>query len=146
MKRFRFRLQKYLNLKVQQERLARLEVARARAAYMLEVNRLQEIEEKTGELLAQGREALRGSILPELLVLCSSCLQVQERLACEQQAAVERAKDQLREEQGALLRVRQDRRLLERLRMRRWEAYYAEFLRSEQKTLDEIGSILFTRR
>jgi flagellar FliJ protein len=113
---------------------------------MLEVNRLQEIEEKTGELLAQGREALRGSILPELLVLCSSCLQVQERLACEQQAAVERAKDQLREEQRALLRVRQDRRLLERLRQRRWGAYYAEFLRSEQKTLDEIGSILFTRR
>lgn len=145
MKRFRFRLQKYLDLKEQEEMLARLELIRARTAYRLEVSKLEAIQAKTGELLAQSRELLCGSIRPELLNLISGCLQVQEKLTVEQASAVARAEENLNREQQSFLRARQGRKLLDRLRQYRWAAYYAESLREEQRNLDEIGAILFTR-
>lgn len=145
MKRFHFRLQKYLQLKEQEEQLARLELTRARALHLRETRKLEALQEKTNELLMQNRELLKGPIHPELAVLGRCCLDVQELLAEEQLDVVLQAEEQLSREQQSFIQARKDRKLLERLRQKSWDLYRLESLREEQENLDEIGTILYCR-
>lgn len=145
MKRFHFRLQKYLQLKEQKEQLARLELAKARALHLCEMRKLEALQEKANELLVQNRGLLQGTLQPELVALGRGCLKVQEMLAVEQVEAVLQAEERLSQEKQSFIQARKDRKLLERLRQRCWDLYKLESLREEQKKLDEIGTILFCR-
>ncbi len=146
MKKFYFRLDKYHNLKQQEEKAARLQLFRAHSAYQQEVAKLAELQEKTLKLLSQNRKLLTGPIQQELLSSYIGYLSVQKCLEKKQAAAVHEAEEKMKREQQLYLEVRKASKLLERLYHRQWTAYYQEYLHEEQKVLDEIGLINHSRQ
>ncbi len=142
MKKFHFRLEKYHNYKEQEEKAARLELFRARRAYEEEVDKLVALQRKTNELISQNKKLLIGSIQLELLNSCIGCLAVQKHLEEEQAAAVQEKEEKMKREQQVYLEVRKASKLLERLYQRQWNDFYQEYLKEEQKLLDEVGLII----
>ncbi|MGB4505024.1 MAG: flagellar FliJ family protein [Syntrophaceticus sp.] len=145
MKKFYFHLNKYRNFKLQEEKMAQLEFAMARKAFQEETAKLAAIQKKTSELFDINRKLLCGNIQRELLDACYGCLQVQQNALAEQAAVVLKAEEKMQREQKVYLEARKTSKLLERLYQREWTAYYQEFLRVEQKTLDEIGLLSYVR-
>ncbi|HBG22654.1 MAG TPA: hypothetical protein DDW83_05295, partial [Peptococcaceae bacterium] len=60
--------------------------------------------------------------------------------------AVEEALGKVNAEQKVLIDIQRRRKMLERLKGRKWQEYYQNLLKKEQKELDEIGSIRFCRQ
>lgn len=145
MKKFHFRLEKYHNFKEQEEKAARLELFRARRAYQEEADKLAALQGKTIKLISQNKKLLTGSIQLELLNNCIGCLAVQKNLEEEQAAAVQEKEEKMKREQQVYLEVRKASKLLERLYHRQWNEFYQEYLKEEQKVLDEIGLIIHSR-
>jgi len=145
LKKFHFRLEKYHNFKEQEEKAARLELFRARRAYQEEVDKLAALQRKTNELISQNKKLLTGTIQLELLSSCLGCLEVQKNLEEEQTAAVQEKEEKMKREQQVYLEVRKASKLLERLHHRQWNDFYQEYLKEEQKVLDEIGLIIHSR-
>lgn len=145
MKRFHFRLEKYHNFKEQEEKAARLALFRARRAYQEEANKLAAIQGKTMELISENKKLLTGPIQLELLNTCLGCLAVQKQLEEEQAAVVQEKEEKMKQEQQVYLEVRKASKLLERLYQRKWNEFYQEYLKEEQKVLDEVGLIIHSR-
>ncbi|NPV28205.1 MAG: hypothetical protein HPY58_00845 [Firmicutes bacterium] len=145
MRRFRFRFQNFLNLKAQQEEIARLKLGRAQAEYQREAEILAGIQNELKELLERNREARRGLIELELLTLGEGYTQFQKEKKEQQALVVAEARCKLLQQQQEFLDLRKEKRILERLRERLWASYYEDFLREEQKHLDEAGTIRFLK-
>jgi len=145
LKQFRFRLQNYLNLKEQQEKIYRLKLARAQAEYQREAETLVKIQDNLKELLKRNREARRGPIQIELIALGERYLQFQSEQKERQALAAAETRKKLLQLQEEFLDHCKEKKSLERLRERVWSSYYEEYLREEQKYLDEIGSICFLK-
>lgn len=148
MKRFNFRLEKYLHLKRQQENIQRLVLSNSQAVYDEETRKLALIHQKIEGLLDYGK-TLRQTPLNrfhiELLLLADTyhaALTIQKDA---QAMLVEDALAKLTAEREKYLALQKDRKLLERLREKLWQRYYQDYLKEEQKTLDEIGTKNFGR-
>lgn len=145
LKKFRFRLQKYMNLKRQQESIKRLNLTRARSRYIRENESLAEIREELVAAFNRTREARRGSIDLQLISLSEQYIRLQKELQRLQTIVVAEAKAALERRRQELQHVRKEKKLLERLHDHRWAAYCQDVQREEQKVLDEIGTIRFLR-
>jgi flagellar FliJ protein len=144
VKQFNFRLQKYLNLKKQQEGFQRSILAGAQAAYEEEKRKLVLIDRRIEALLDYGKTLRQLHLNIEMLVLADTH---HAALASEkevQAVAVEEALVRLTAEREKYLALQKDRKLLERLREKLWQKFYQDYLREEQKTLDEIGTSNYT--
>ncbi len=146
MKRFRFRLQKYLNLKQQEESMRRINLAQAQQLYQKQEDVMRSIQKELGNALARMREARQGGLDLDLITMGEYYLRVQKEQQVLQAAVLEEARAELLRRQQEFVNVQKDRKLLERFYDRRWSAYYREFLREEQKNLDEVGLIRFFRQ
>ena len=148
VKKFNFRLEKYLNLKRQQEDIQRLVLSNAQAVYDEERRKLALIHQKIEALLDYSktlRQAPLNRLNIELLLLADTyhaALTIQKEA---QAMAVEDALVKLAAEREKYLALQKDRKLLERLREKLWQGYYQDYLKEEQKTLDEIGTSSFSR-
>ncbi len=140
MNRFQFRLQKYMNLKQQQEDLQRLAVAGAQAAYEEEKRKLEAVNKGIAGLLENNAALRQKGLDVELLLSAESYYAFLISRRQEQAVAVESAELRLAEARDKLLAFQRDRKLLQRLRDKRWQGYYQDFLATEQKNLDEIGT------
>lgn len=141
MNRFRFRLQKYLDLQQQQEDLQRLTVVSAQAVYEEEKSKLEAIDREIADLLAYNAALRRRRLDIELLLAAESYYSFLAGQRETQAAAVESAWGRLADAREKLLAFQRDRKLLQRLREKRWLGYYQDFLTAEQKNLDEIAII-----
>ncbi len=141
MKRFRFRLQKSLNLKQQQEDLQRLLVVNAQAAYDEERRKLEAIDREILSLLAYGAALRQKPLDIELLLAAESYYSFLANQRESQAAVVESSLEALIGEREKLLAFQKDRKLLQLLREKRWLGYYQDYLQEEQKILDEVGTI-----
>ncbi|MGD0152373.1 MAG: flagellar FliJ family protein [Thermacetogeniaceae bacterium] len=141
MNRFRFRLQKYMNLKQQQEDLQRPAVASARVAYEEEKRKLEAVDQGIADLLKDNAALRQRGLDIELLLSAESYYAFLISVRQAQAAAVESAGVRLAEARDILLAFQRDRKLLQRLRAKRWLGYYQDFLATEQKNLDEIGTV-----
>lgn len=147
MKRFRFRLQKYLNLKQQEEGIRRIYLAEAQQYYHKQEEIMRSIQKELKKTLAQKREFLQeGRIDRDLIEMAECYLEYQKEQQNRQETILEEARVELIKQQLELLNAQKERKLSERLYNRRWTDYYQEFLREEQKSLDEIGIICFFRQ
>ncbi len=146
LKRFRFRLQKYLNLKQQEESIRLINLARARQYYQKQEDTMRSVQKELENALVQMREARQGGLDLDLITMGERYLQVRKEEQARQAAVLEEARAQVLLRQQELVRAQKERKLLERLYERLWSAYYREFLREEQKNLDEVGLIRFFRQ
>lgn len=121
--------------------MQRLVVVSAQAAYEKEKSKLEAIDRGIADLLAYNADLRQRRLDIELLLSAESYYSflVSQREA--QAAVVEIAWDGLTDAMEKLLAFQRDRKLLQRLREKRWLGYYQDFLAVEQKNLDEIGII-----
>lgn len=145
MKRFHFRLRTLFNLKKQQEGVSQANLVRIQADYQKEYHLLTEIQDGLRELTKRRREVRRGLVWRELVCLGELYEMIKKELEYRQIQVVAEVEAELRKCQQELIEIRKERKMLERLRTRFWDAYYREYLREEQRILDEAGSFFCGR-
>ena len=145
MSRFNFRLQKYLNLKRQEEGIQRLILFNVQAAYDAEKRMLALIDKKIEALLEYNITLRQKQLNIDLLLFAESYHLVLSQQKEIQVVSVEDALGRVAAERDKYLALQKDRKLLERLREKLWQQFCQDSLREEQKALDEIGTLSFSR-
>jgi flagellar FliJ protein len=140
MKHFNFRLQKYMNLKKQQEDVQRLVLFNARRAYDEERMKLAAIDRRIGDLLDYSATLRQERPDVDKLVFAESYHAFLVERKEMQALLVEDALMRLTAERERYLVLQKDRKLLERLREKAWQRFCQDYLSEEQKGLDEIGT------
>ncbi|MGD0622038.1 MAG: hypothetical protein ABSA82_06205 [Thermacetogeniaceae bacterium] len=140
MKRFHFHLQKYLDLKRQEEDIQRLILSNAQAVYDEEKRKLALIDRRIEALLEYSTTLRQMQLNIGLLLFAESYHTVLSEQKEIQAMSVEEALVKLAAERERYLALQKDRKLLERLREKLWQQFYQDYLREEQKALDEIGT------
>ncbi len=142
MRRFRFRLEGLLRLRRVRERQARRELAQALRAVREAEERCQTARAAVQEAEARVRDAQDAAALR----WWGEAVELRRR----QLAQAERAHDEASQRASALwarfLQVRQDRKVVEQVRQRRWKVHQREQLRREQALLDELVLLRRGRR
>jgi len=139
MRKFQFRLERFLELRRWKEREWELKLARAQGECILLENRIRDIGEEIGaSRLAQFSDGRRVDV--ELMARRELYVQ---RLAVER----ERAKVTLVEKRREMEKVRagyleasRDRKVLDKLKEHRSEEYYDHQLDEEYKAVDDMNS------
>jgi flagellar FliJ protein len=136
MKRFRFNLQKVLDLRSYRERDAEVELGRA-------VTRLMEITSRLKALAEERFRAAAGRFAPSNSVedmrsyeLYLARLDVQKEALLEEAAAAELAVNEKRE---AYLAASRDRKIIDKLKEKRFGEYRKLSLREEVKAADDAS-------
>jgi len=145
MRRFQFRLERFLELRRHRERECELEVARVLGQCILLSGRISGIEKELGESI--GRVLREGDRIDALSIhardLYAQRLRQERRRAEEELTArnveLAAAREKLR---GA----QRDRKILEKLRENKERDYYRLQSLEEFKTIDDINTAAGTRR
>jgi len=139
MRRFQFRLERFLELRRWREREWELKLARALGECLLLENRIRQIGEEVGASrlagFSQGRRVdVEGMARRELYV---------QRLAAERERAQVTLQEKRREMEkvrARYLEVSRDRKVLDKLKERQSGEYYERQLDEEYRTVDELNS------
>ncbi|HTO24038.1 MAG TPA: flagellar export protein FliJ [Spirochaetia bacterium] len=139
MRRFQFRLERFLELRRWKEREWELKLARAQGECLLLENRIRQIGEEIGaSRLAQFSDGRRVDVE----AMARRELYVQ-RLAVERERAqvtlVEKRREMEKVRVG-YLEASRDRKVLDKLKERRSEEYYDRQLDEEYKAVDDLAS------
>ncbi|MFW5796506.1 MAG: flagellar export protein FliJ, partial [Alkalispirochaeta sp.] len=144
MRRFRFRLQSILDLRVHEEEQRRLELGAITSRYNTVAEAIAARREERRQMLSSRPAAVEGTDIHwrsaveyYALRLKNEADRLEEQLlVLEQERRV--ATDRYRE-------ARQKAEVLRKLREKRERAYIEEFRRAEQKILDEVAQSIHTR-
>jgi flagellar FliJ protein len=145
VKRFRFRLERLLELRAHREREALFRLAEATGHCVRLARGIREAEEAGREALRAQRAAV-GQVDIELLAYREryrSWLQERRRRLARELA--ERQK-QRQEEQAKYLQASKERKVLDKLKERRAAEHHREALAEEFGVADDLSSDRFTRR
>jgi flagellar biosynthesis chaperone FliJ len=145
MKRFAWSLQRLLDVTAQREKLARAEVlaiSRQVAAARQEIARRR----ATGRMLLAERAQLQLAQRLASEDAFAAAMTVGERLLAGLAQRLEELQKARHEASARLMKVRQSRQTLQRLRAEALRKYMAEQARQEQKQLDEAAQTAFNRR
>ncbi len=145
MKRFRFRLQKLLEVKQLREDLRKQELAAAQRALERERAELARLEAAWARALADLRDECRGTLDVETIRLRHRHLALLGRRMIEREAAVQRLAREEAARREALVEARRGRLTVERLKERAYARYRLEAARVEQAFLDEVGTTRYAR-
>ncbi|MDQ8153285.1 MAG: flagellar export protein FliJ [Gemmatimonadota bacterium] len=139
MSRFKFRLQRLLDLRQKKEQEAASAVGAARNAAEAATRREDELTERRDatrqELLPAAGQTVRVAELHEIAFLVRA---LDERVQDAQKAA-KAAERSVQEKLGELGEAMRDRRILDRLKDRRSEEWRAEDARQEREIMDAIA-------
>lgn len=128
-----------LNFRRQKEERKEFELAQARRIMEQEEDRLEFFKERQAQyqqdLLDRQK---RGMTLAEMALYDSYMKYIKERIEW-QIEAVETAMRDVETKKEELLAARKDRKTLERLRSRRYDAFLADLKRRETRHLDEVA-------
>ncbi|MDR2786358.1 MAG: flagellar export protein FliJ [Treponema sp.] len=143
MKRFHFNLQKALDLRAYRERDAEIELGRAVSRFTELTNRLRTLAEERFRAAA-GRFS-RSNSAEDMLAYerYITRLDTQKEELLEQTAAAELAVSEKRE---AYLAASRERKVLDKLREKRFEEYRKLALREEAKLTDDAASGQFKKK
>jgi flagellar FliJ protein len=142
-KRFQFRLQTLLRVRELREREAKRKVG----AKLAEIARLDQLNHQAAEEIAQHHDVLRAHqqrrILASDVLVCERAwiAHLRGTIARRQTTRAELVR-QLEELQEELRRARTQKRIIEKLRERRWEEYVTDRKRREQAESDELAQQL----
>ncbi|HTZ51342.1 MAG TPA: flagellar export protein FliJ [Spirochaetia bacterium] len=139
MRRFQFRLERFLELRRWKEREWELKLARAQGECLLLENRIRQIGEEIGaSRLAQFSDGRRVDVE----AMARRELYVQ-RLAVERERAqvtlVEKRRE-MEKVRAGYLEASRDRKVLDKLKERRSEEYYDRQLDEEYKAVDDLAT------
>lgn len=143
MRRFQFRLQTNLEVTRRREDILRQELKKRQTSYqeaVKELNRLEKLYRQLGEKLYRD---CREGVAVEIIQLFKNYMQVIEASLQQQKITVEHRKAELEHCRANLLALVKKRKVMEKLRERRWQEYCYRVRWEEQKELDETATARF---
>lgn len=145
MKRFAWPLQRLLDITAKREQALRMDVASLLQQVRRQERLLQERLEQEQALLAQ----LSGLDIQSRLARQHTYMAfsaVGKALRAKLQEKLDQLQKQRQEKTAQLLKVRQYRQTLEKLREQAWQEYLEEAGREQQKHSDELAERTFVRK
>jgi flagellar FliJ protein len=143
MKKFKFRLEKMLQLKLHNEKEKQKILAEASQKVFNQEEQLENIQNTRHENQKNQRKYLTGAINRHLLSNYSRYylkLKKEELTGTEMLKVLEKERE---EKRGELVEATRARKIYEKLKERTHEKYYQELERALQKEQDEISSQMF---
>jgi len=139
-RRFQFRLQTVLRVRELREREAKRKVGAKRA----EIARLDQLSRETADEILRRQDVLRQRqreqvLAPQALIRERAWIAYLRRTVVERQALRAGLVKELETLQEELRQARKQRRIIEKLRERRWEEYTRDRKRREQAESDELA-------
>ena len=143
---FRFNLEQVLNFRRQVEESKEFGLAQARRVMQQEEDRLSFFEDRRDHYQRELVERQKEGVSPREVVIYNAYTAFLKEKIELQIEAVESARKQVEERKEELLAARKDRKILDRLRSRKYEVFLAEMRREEMKHLDEVAVTRFQAR
>ncbi len=140
MAKFKFRLQTYLNLKVQLEKDAKNELGLATIKLQEEKSKLQSIEDCIELYSEKFRKACTGSIQPARIKELKIYLEHLDNRKEIQLLNVKKAQENVDKKREKLIEIMKDKKVLENLKENKFQEYKKEEEKSEQLRIDELVS------
>jgi flagellar export protein FliJ len=140
MSRFKFRLQKLLDLKQQMEDKVKNELGLAIVAHEEEKKKLAAIDAGISRLSEDFRRACTGTIRPDKIRAIRAWLEVQEKARERQLEAVKRSAENVDKIRAKLVEAMQEKKVLANLREKEFEKFRKQEEMNERKLTDELVS------
>lgn len=145
MRRFSFSLEPVLRYRTQAEQQRRRELAEAQQAVLEQQDELQNLVLSEQGQMSEMRLIHGGPLDVPLLLRFQQYLHHLARRIEESVQQLKKRMETREERRLVLVAASKQRRVLERLRERRWQEYQLELGREEQRMLDEIGAGAYVR-
>lgn len=136
---FRFNLQQILNFRRQNEESKEFELAQANRVLQQEEDRLAFFTDRRDLYQQELLDRQKEGVSPAELALYTAYMAFLKEKIEWQMEAVATARKQVEEKKEELLAARKDRKILDRLRSKKYEAYLADSRKDEMKHLDEVA-------
>ncbi|EGO63149.1 flagellar export protein FliJ [Acetonema longum] len=146
MQKFQFRLETLLKYRRMQEEQAQVKFAQATQRLLAEQTVLSDLQAKleTNHALMRQRQQEASLTVEQFLIIQRYEELLKDRIVI-QTREVQKAEIQRNQCLEILTGCMQKRKLVEKLKERRWSQYQSEILQEKQKYLDEIGVQTFVR-
>ncbi len=146
MARFVYRMQSILNIKIQMEDQARLELGIAQRHLLEEQEKLDELFRRKEEYLEASRRLRQDAMKVEELRESEQACKSMDYLIRDQKRAVEKAERVVEEATAHLQELMQERKMQEKLREHAFEQFLQDEKKSEAKEVDELTSYTHSRQ
>ena len=141
MKKFKFRLQKVVDTKAKQEKQKSIELAQLFMELERQKSELKslnfELESVQQEVFAK---TVGGSPAKEILEYQRYIEKLQQDIQLQKKSIAD-LEEKIEQTQASLLKLNKEKKILERLREKRYLKYLQEQNREEQKLLDEMFNL-----
>lgn len=146
MAKFKYRMQNILNVKLQLETQAKMELGRQQALLREEQDRLKNLEDRKEDYLEEGRR-IRGDVLNAgQLRDNANAISAMDDLILAQEDRVDEALLRVEQARVKLQEVMQDRKMHEKLKEKAFEQFMGEEKAAEGKAVDELTSYTYGQR
>jgi flagellar protein FliJ len=146
MAKFKYRMQNILNVKLQLETQAKMELGRQQALLREEQDRLKSLEDRKEDYLEEGRR-IRGDVLNAgQLRDNANAISAMDDLILAQEDRVDEALLRVEQARMKLQEVMQDRKMHEKLKEKAFEQFMGEEKAAEGKAVDELTSYTYGQR
>lgn len=146
MAKFKYRMQNILNVKLQLETQAKMELGRQQALLREEQDRLKSLEDRKEDYLEEGRR-IRGDVLNAgQLRDNANAISAMDDLILAQEDRVDEALLRVEQARAKLQEVMQDRKMHEKLKEKAFEQFMGEEKAAEGKAVDELTSYTYGQR
>lgn len=139
MKSFIFKLQTALDIKVREEENQKEAVGKLQKFYQEQMNQLNLFEEKLMDYQNQLRKQQKESIELTKIRSYEEYLPVLHNKMSQQSAQVEKVLAEIHKARKVLVSLMQERKVLEKLKFKKYEEYRKMLLLEEQKSIDEMA-------
>lgn len=146
MAKFKYRMQNILNVKLQLETQAKMELGRQQALLREEQDRLKSLEDRKEDYLEEGRR-IRGDVLNAgQLRDNANAISAMDDLILAQEDRVDEALLRVEQARAKLQEVMQNRKMHEKLKEKAFEQFMGEEKAAEGKAVDELTSYTYGQR
>lgn len=146
MARFRYRLQKVLNIKLKLEDQAKQEFSTARMLLIQEEEKLEALLERKRGYEDRARELLSGVLNVQEIETNKNAILTMDGYIADQRMHVEKARRRLESARERMTVAMQERKTQETLREKEFEEFLREENRAESKVIDELTSYTYGQR
>jgi len=146
MKPFLFKLQTALDIKLKEEDIQKEKLYQATKVYKQNLRQLTGLKNRLVEI----QDILRGKQVKNIDVLeiknCQDYIPVLNERIKQQEEKTEDSRLEMERVRSKLLEIMKKRKILEKLKTRHYQEYMREFLREEQKQIDEMATIGYVHK
>ena len=146
MAKFRYRMQSILNIKIQMEDQAKMELGRAQRRLNEEEERLEQLYSRKSAYLEEGRRLRQDSLKVQVLRDNEYALARMDEFIEEQKENVRYAERKVEEARQKLEEIMKERKGQERLREKAFEQFVLEVNAAESKEVDELTSYTYGQK